>query len=99
MIIFVDAAADLPAEPAGADVLIEQRTRAIFLAERPVQILQDAEARIQPHQVDQLERPHRVIEPELERPVDIACARDAFLQHVKRLVADHGVDAAGHEAW
>ena len=51
-----------------------------------------------PTRSDQFERPHRVVEAELQRLVDVARRRDAFLQHAERLVADAGVDARGDEA-
>ena len=53
---------------------------------------------VQPDEIDQLERAHRMIQPELERLVDVARRGDALHQHVERLVADAGVDARRDEA-
>src|SRR5580765_9868 len=96
--VLVHPATALPAQPAGGHVLLDQRTRPELLAERPVQEAKDAEARVEPDQVHELERSHRVVQSQLQRLVDVGCARHALLQHVERLVADHGIDAAGDEA-
>ena len=63
-----------------------------------MQVLEDAEARVEADEIDQLERAHRVVQPELQRLVDVARRGDPFHQHVERLVADAGVDAGGDEA-
>ena len=49
-------------------------------------------------EIDELERPHRVIQTQLQRLVDITGRGDSLLQHVERLVANHRVDPAGDEA-
>src|SRR5262245_20401894 len=41
--ILIHSPAHLAAEPAGLDVLNEQRARAVFLPQRPVQVFEDAE--------------------------------------------------------
>src|SRR5262245_60373577 len=64
-IVLVEPAADLLAEPAGGDVLPEQRARPVLVvAELAVQHLGDRQAGVEPDQVGQLERTHRVVEPE-----------------------------------
>src|SRR5215213_7911435 len=83
--IVVYASSNLLTEPSGPDVRFEERTGPELLAERLVQVLQDAEPRIESHQIDELEGPHRVVQPELQRLVDVPGRRDTFLQHVERL--------------
>src|SRR5688572_19763528 len=95
--ILIHAPTHLAAEPAGLDVLDEQRTRTVLLAERPMQIFENAEARVEADQIDQLERAHRMIQSEFERLVDVFGRRDALHQHIERFVADAGVDARGDE--
>src|SRR5262245_3231071 len=84
--VFIDAAADFASQTTGPDVLHEQRTRTVLLAHAALQILEDAQARIEPDEIDELERAHRMIETELQRFVDVACGGDAFEQHVERFV-------------
>src|SRR6058998_4329355 len=50
--VVVDAAADFPAEPAGFHVSHEKRGWAVLVAQGPLQVFQDAEARVQPDEVD-----------------------------------------------
>ena len=38
-----------------------------------------------------------IVKSELQRLIDVGRRRNPFLQHVKRLIADHGVDAARDE--
>src|SRR5262245_26574763 len=96
--VIVDAAPDLAAQASGLDVLDEERGRAVLLAERTVQIFEDAETRVQTHQIDHLEWSHGMIEAELQCLVDIARRRDACLEHVERFVSDERVDARRDEA-
>src|SRR5688572_14430412 len=70
-LVFIDSLADLAPEPPGLDVLREQRTRPVLLPQAPVQVFEDAEARVQADEVHELEGPHRVIQTELQRLVDI----------------------------
>src|SRR5262245_28592213 len=97
-VVIVDAAAGLPAQAPGLDVLHHEVVRAIALAQRLVQELEDRQPRVEPDQIDELERPHRVVEPELERLVDVACAGHTLLEHAERLVADERVHPRGDEA-
>src|SRR3954469_23597032 len=79
--IVIDALSGLFAEPAGFHVLRKQRTRTVLFAHALMKILEDAEPRVEAHEVDELKRSHRVIEPELERLVDVARGGHAFHQH------------------
>src|SRR4051794_20410479 len=90
MSVLVDAAADLASETAGLHILREQRAGPILFAHAAVEVLEDAQARVEPDEIDQLEWAHRVVEPELERLVNVARRGDPFHQHVERLVADAG---------
>src|SRR6185437_11421919 len=98
LLVVENAATGFAAEASGLDVLFEKRTRTVFVAERAVQMLKDAEAHVEPHEIDELEWAHGMIETELERFVDVRGGSDTFLKHVKSFVANHGVDAAGDEA-
>src|SRR5580692_6807623 len=60
--IVVETAAGLAAQPAGFDILHQQRTGAVFgIRETLVEHLHDAEAGIQADEVGQLQRAHGVI--------------------------------------
>src|SRR3989441_5320473 len=72
--------------------------RSLF-AEGLVKEIQNAEARVETDKIDHFEWTHRMVQPKLQRLVDVAGAGNAFLQHVERLVADEGVDPRRHETW
>src|SRR4030095_869245 len=95
--VIVYAFAHFASEPSFADVLGEQRARPILLAERAVQILEDAETRVEADQIDELERTHRVVQSELERLVDVTWRGDAFHEDVGRRVSQARVDARRDE--
>src|SRR5688572_24412735 len=82
-LIFIDAFTNLAAEAAGLDVLREQRTGTVFLPHAAVQVFEDAEPRVEADEIDQLEWAHRMVEPELQRLVDVTRRRDSFHQHVE----------------
>ena len=63
-----------------------------------MEVFEDAEADVEADEVDQLEWAHGVIEAELEGFVDVGGGGDAFLEHVKSFVANHGIDPGGDEA-
>src|ERR1043166_6499315 len=86
-IVLVEPAADLLAEPAGSDVLPQQRTRPVLvIAELAVQHLGDRQAGIEPDQVRQLERPHRMIQPEPHAGIDVRGGAEPLVEPVARLV-------------
>src|SRR5262245_60621438 len=62
--VVIDAATDLAAKAAGAHVLNEQRTRPVLLPHASVQVLEDAQPRVETDEIDQLEGAHRVIQSE-----------------------------------
>src|SRR5262249_43829328 len=53
---------------------------------------------IEPDQINQFEWAHRMVQPELERLINVRGRSDSLLQHVEGLIANHRVDAAGDEA-
>src|SRR5580704_16020029 len=89
LIIYIKSTARFAAEIASVDVLLQQRARTVLVvAEHPMHHLHDREAGVEPNQVRQLERAHRLIGAELHRRVDIRHAADAFVHRVNRFV-DH----------
>ncbi len=95
--ILIHSAPRLPPQPPRLNVLHQQRRWTIFFSQRLVQIFENVQPRIETHQIHQLKRAHRMVEPKLQRLVDVRRRGDSLLQHVERLVADHRVDAAGDE--
>src|SRR5262245_22287141 len=98
LLVLVDALSHFLAEPARLDVFHEQRTGAIFLAKRFVKEIENTQARIETHEINHLEWTHGMIQTELERLVDIAGARYAFLQHEECFVTDDCIDSGCDEA-
>src|SRR3954469_2817510 len=98
LLVVIDSASDFSAETAGLDVLRQQRTRAVLLPHAAVQVFEDAEPRVEADEIDKLEGAHRMIQPELQRLVDVARRGHAFHQHEERLVANARVDPRGDEA-
>jgi hypothetical protein len=68
------------AEPARGDVVAQQHRRAVLVvAELAVQHVGDGEHRVEPDEVGELERTHRVVEPELRGLVDVFGGAEALL--------------------
>src|SRR5215471_14257755 len=87
--IIVKAAIGLTPEPAGLDVFHQQRTRPIFRVGQPlVQYLHHRQARIEPDEIGELERTHRVVRAKAHRSVDAVNGANALVQRIDRLV-DH----------
>src|SRR6188768_1017564 len=76
-LVLINPSSDLSAKPPGFDVLREQRTLSVLFAKTSVQIFQNTEAGVEAHQVHKLERPHWMIQSELQRLVDVSRRRDA----------------------
>jgi hypothetical protein len=76
---------------AGLDVLDQQVVRPEGFAQGLVQELEDRQADVQAHQVDHLERSHRVVQAELQGGVDVLGRRHPLLEHAERLVADQAL--------
>src|ERR1700674_71743 len=72
LFVVVDAAAAFAAKPAGADELLHERTRAVLLTQRGMQMLQYLEPSVKADEIHHFERPHRMVEAELKGFVDIA---------------------------
>src|SRR3954471_8212558 len=98
LLVVIDSASDFSAETTGLDVLRQQRAGAVLLPHAAVQVFEDAEPRVEADEIDQLEGAHRMIQPELQRLVDVARRGPAFHQHEERLVANARVDPCGDEA-
>src|SRR4030095_4141659 len=96
--VVVDPLPRLPAEAAGLYVLLEQRAGAVLLAQGLVQEAEDLEPGIEAHQIDELEGTHRMVEPALQRLVDVGGRGDTFLQHVEGFVPDQRVHPRRDEA-
>src|SRR5688572_1562451 len=77
--VVVEAAAGLLAQLPLLDEVAEQRRRLVprVLRERLAEYLADREQRVEPDQVREGERPHRVGEPEPHRGVDVLAAGEA----------------------
>src|SRR5438552_117063 len=65
--VVVDAASRLAAQAPGGDVLLHEGTGAELLAERAMQEPENGETGIEADEIHELERPHGVIETELQR--------------------------------
>src|SRR5215216_3383266 len=62
-------------------------------------MLQVPETGVQPHEVGELQRTHRVAQAKPQGFVYVRGARHALVQHVHRLVAHQTVDPARHKSW
>src|SRR5262245_51570835 len=96
--VLIDAATDFAPKAPGPDVLHEQRSRPVLLAHAAMQVLEDAQSRVEADEIDELERAHRMIEAKLQRLVDVARRGHALEQHVERLVANRRVHTRRDEA-
>ena len=63
-----------------------------------MQIFENMESRVESDKVDHLERPHGMIQAQLQRFINIPGGGNSLLQHVERFVTNHGIDAAGDES-
>src|ERR1044071_7895931 len=95
-VVLVEPAGALLAQPAGGDVLAQQRARPVLVvAELAVQHLGDRQAGVEADQVGQLERAHRMVEPEADAGVDVGGRAEALVEPVAGLVEQrdqHPVD-------
>src|SRR5262245_33345955 len=86
-IVLVETAHHLLAEPARRDVLAQQRARPVLVVtELAMQHLGDREAGVEADQIGELERPHRMIEAELDTGIDIARGAQAFIEPIASFV-------------
>ena len=87
--IVVESPADLAAEPAGLDILNQQRRGPeLGIAGRAVKHPDDLEAGIEPDEVRQLQRSHRVICTKAHRCINRFNRPNALIKRVNRLI-DH----------
>src|SRR5713101_9274596 len=69
--IVVEAALGLAAEPAGLDVLYQQRARPILgVRQTLMRHLHDRQTGVEADEIGKFERPHRMVRAELHRGVD-----------------------------
>ncbi len=95
----VEALARLLAEVAGFDELEEHLRRAeLVAAEAVVEHAHDAEADVEADEVGELERPHRVVEPDPGAGVDVLGGADALLVGAHRLGEERHQDPVDDEA-
>src|SRR5262249_9727591 len=94
---YVEALAGLlPQLPLG-DFPPQELRRPERRAELALEVLGDGQADVQPDEVAELERAHRVAVAELHRLVDVLRARDPLLHHADRLEADEDAETARRE--
>src|SRR5712692_9742546 len=93
--VFINASPGFPAQAAFLDVTSQQRIGAVLFAERAVQVLENLEPNVQADEIAELEGPHRVIQAQFHRFVDIFGSSDARFEHVESFVSDQRVDARG----
>ena len=98
-LVGVEAAPGLAAEQPGGDHLLEDRRRSVQpVAALPVHRVEDLVRRVEPDQVEQRERPHRVAAAEPHRRVDVLAGRVVALVHRDRVVEIAEQQRVGDEA-
>src|SRR5436305_6959846 len=75
--------AALASQATGFDVLHQQRAWAELLSQRLMQVFEDVQAGIEPHQINQFKRAHGVIQAKLESFIYVGGGGHALLQHKK----------------
>src|SRR5690242_9045585 len=75
LIIGIETASGLASQVTRIDVLLEQRTGAIFVvAQHPMHHFHDRQAGVESDKVGEFQRPHRLIGPQLHRGIDVGDA-------------------------
>src|SRR5258706_5838130 len=96
---FVETASRFAAEPTCCDILPQKRRRAVLVvAELVVQHFRDRQAGVEADEVGQLERPHRVVETELDALIDVLDRAERLLEREARLVEKWNQEAIDDEA-
>src|SRR5437660_11821254 len=96
--VVINAASRLAAPPSFLRVLPQQGIGTVLFAQRLMEILENSQPHIKPDEIDQLERSHGMIQPQLQRFVDIFGRRNPRFKHVERFVADQRVHARGDKS-
>src|SRR5579883_2887179 len=87
--IIIEAAAYLSAQPAGLDIFHQKGAGAVFGIGQPLmEHVHDREAGIEPDEIAERERPHRMIGAEMHGGIDRFDRAHALIEGVDRLV-DH----------
>src|SRR3569623_296174 len=98
-VVLVKAAQRLATEPAGRDVLAEQRTRTVLVvAELAMQHFGEREARIEADQIRELERAHRMVEAELHAGIDVVRGAVPLVEAVAGFIEERNEHADTEEA-
>src|SRR5512133_1941037 len=80
-LVVIEAAPRLAAQPPRGDVLAEDRGRPVLVVpELAVEHLRDEQARVEPDEVGERERAHRMIEAELHAGVDVRRRREPLVE-------------------
>src|SRR5690606_14991193 len=94
--VVVEALARLPPQVAGRHHAAQQRDRRVVrVAELLVERVEDGDRRVEAHEVEQGQRPHREVAAALHGRVDVVAAGGAVLEHPHRVVEvgeEEGVD-------
>lgn len=99
LLVFIESLARLLSKPTGVHHLPQPDRRPVLGISKPrVQHLHNAQARVQPNEVRQLQRAHRHVRPVLHDRVDAVPVADAGLQRDDRLVDVRHQDAVRQEA-
>ena len=97
--VVVKAAAGLATEPPRGHVHLEHVGGSVLVvAELAMEHFGDRQAGVQADQVGQRQRPHRVVEPELDPGVDVLGRAQVFLQREASLVDQRNEDPVDDEA-
>src|SRR5690349_14045479 len=83
--VVVEATSALPAQPARGHHVLELDRGPEPLAVRGVEAGERVEVGVEPVEVTELERSHRVVEGELDGLVDVLGRGQPLLEHVQRL--------------
>src|SRR4029434_483204 len=96
--IVVETALDLAADPAGLDILHQQRARTILgIGQALVQHLHHRQAGVEADEVGKLERAHLRVGADLNAGVDRLDVADALVERIDRLVDHRQQDAVDDE--
>src|SRR6185503_6561988 len=96
--IIVEAAARLAAEPARLDIFHQQRAGPVLrVGEAFIEHMHDGKAGIEPDEIGELERSHRMVGAEPHRRVDRLDRADALIERVDGLVDHRQQDAVDDE--
>src|SRR5215468_6944712 len=98
LLVDVEPAPGLLPQPARVHVLAQERTGAVLRISQPaVHHLRDEEHRVQPDEVRELQRAHRLVGAELHRGIDVLGGAQTLHQGIGRLVEHRDEDPVDDE--